>query len=82
MGTSGEIAVQIVASLAGATAAWATVARSVSTFLIQRRADVAIEVIAADGSRYSITVDRARDPQALTETFLRLASTNAPTDGV
>jgi hypothetical protein len=81
MGPGTDIVVQIVASLVGATALWATVARSISTYLTQRHSDITIDVIAPDGRKYSITANRARDPQALAETFLRLTAANPPADG-
>ncbi|GAA2384083.1 effector-associated constant component EACC1 [Dactylosporangium salmoneum] len=81
MGPGTDVVVQVVASLAGATALWGTVARSISTYLTQRHSDITIDVIAPDGRRYSITANRARDPQALAETFLQLTAGNPPVDG-
>ncbi|MYZ36197.1 MULTISPECIES: hypothetical protein [unclassified Streptomyces] len=51
----------------------AVLARSVTTWLIQRRADVTVTVTAEDGTRVEVDVRRARDPEALIRQVAALA---------
>ncbi|MFE1958889.1 hypothetical protein [Streptomyces sp. NPDC059479] len=56
----------------------AVLARSVTTWLIQRRADVTVTVTAEDGSRVEVDVRRARDPEALIRQVAALAERPDP----
>jgi hypothetical protein len=46
----------------GSGSAGAVLARSLSTWLVQRRADVKVTAVATDGSRIEVDVKRAADP--------------------
>ncbi|MER6274392.1 hypothetical protein ACFY0B_44105 [Streptomyces sp. NPDC001797] len=56
-------ALDVVAVALGSGGAGAVLARSLSTWLIQRRADVKVSVVAADGRRVEVDVRRAADPE-------------------
>lgn len=57
------VALDVVAVALGSGGAGAVLARSLSTWLIQRRADVKVSVVAADGRRVEVDVRRAADPE-------------------
>ncbi|GAA2993544.1 effector-associated constant component EACC1 [Streptomyces fulvorobeus] len=58
----------------GAGGTGALIARSVSTWLSQRRADITVTVKAPDGREVSIDVKRSQDPLAIIREVERLAA--------
>jgi hypothetical protein len=62
MGVPGELVVQVAATVAGAGAVWAALARSVSVWLVQRRSDVSVTITGPSGR--TVTVDAKRVPDA------------------
>lgn len=58
----------------GAGGAGALIARSVSTWLSQRRADITVTVKAPDGREVTIDVQRIQDPLAIIREVERLAA--------
>lgn len=58
----------------GAGGTGALIARSVSTWLSQRRADVTVTVKAPDGREVTIDVQRSQDPLAIIREVERLAA--------
>ncbi|MFJ2650739.1 hypothetical protein ACIO1C_28975 [Streptomyces sp. NPDC087420] len=57
------VALDVVAVALGSGGAGAVLARSLTTWLIQRRTDVKVSVVAADGRRVEVDVRRAADPE-------------------
>ncbi|MGW5047546.1 effector-associated constant component EACC1 [Streptomyces griseoluteus] len=58
-------ALDVLAVALGSGGAGAVLARSLSTWLVQRRADVTVHVSRGDGQTVSVEVRRASDPQAV-----------------
>ncbi|MEW1640275.1 hypothetical protein AB0469_40245 [Streptomyces sp. NPDC093801] len=63
-GHMGALADVLVVAL-GSGSAGAVLARSLTTWLLQRRADVKVTITAAGGRRVSVDVRRARDVEAV-----------------
>ncbi|MWK38297.1 hypothetical protein GEV43_32495 [Actinomadura sp. J1-007] len=57
----------------------AVLARSLSVWLRHRTADVRVKVTRPDGGSVEVTVERARDPEAVIEDVRRLTGEDADT---
>lgn len=58
-------ALDVLAVALGSGGAGAVLARSLSTWLVQRRADVTVHVSRGDGRKVTVEVRRTSDPQAV-----------------
>ncbi len=58
-------ALDVLAVALGSGGAGAVLARSLSTWLVQRRADVTVRVSRSDGREVTVEVRRTSDPQAV-----------------
>nr|BFD86818.1 hypothetical protein StreXyl84_62190 [Streptomyces sp. Xyl84] len=58
-------ALDVLAVALGSGGAGAVLAQSLSTWLVQRRADVTVRLIRQDGREVTVEVQRATDPQAV-----------------
>ncbi|MEU5088962.1 hypothetical protein [Streptomyces sp. NPDC021356] len=65
-------AFDVLAVALGSGGAGAVLARSLSTWLVQRRADVTVRLSRQDGREVTVEVQRARDPQAVIQAVSRL----------
>jgi len=79
MGASTELVVQAAATMAGAGALWAALARSLSVWLTQRRSDITVKVTGPDGRQVSVNAKRVADPERLLRQALE-ASTSPVVD--
>ncbi|MFG1915672.1 hypothetical protein [Micromonospora sp. NPDC048898] len=70
MGAASDIIIQLGAATAGAGAVSAAVARSVTVWLTQRRADITITVTGPRGRKVTINAKRVADPEALLKDVL------------
>jgi hypothetical protein len=71
-------ALDVLTVAVGTGGAASVLARSVTTWLIQRRADITVTVTAKDGSCVEVDVRRARDPEAVIRQVATLAERPAP----
>jgi hypothetical protein len=55
----------VVSAVVGAGAVWATLARTLSIWLVQRRSDVTITITGPGGRKTQINAKRTKDPEAL-----------------
>ncbi|MCG7523283.1 hypothetical protein MHW47_02290 [Streptomyces sp. OfavH-34-F] len=69
-GQMGSLTDTLTVALSAGSAA-TVLARSLTTWLRQRRSDVRIDITAGDGTQVSVTADRVQDAPALIETVLR-----------
>jgi uncharacterized protein YajQ (UPF0234 family) len=65
MGATTEVVVQVASTVAGASAVWAALAKSLSDWLKQRRSDVSIEITLPGGEHVSVSGSRLDDPEAI-----------------
>jgi hypothetical protein len=76
MGAPTDVVVQVGAALAGASAVWAALAKSLSVWLVQRRSDLTITVTGPEGRKVSVSAKRVADPEQLLRSVLE---TTTPT---
>lgn len=77
MGAPTDLVVEISAALAGASAVWAALSKSLSVWLVQRRSDVTITVTGPDHRQVSVSAKRVADAEQILRSVLE---TTTPTD--
>jgi Effector Associated Constant Component 1 len=71
MGGGTELVVEVASALAGAGAIWAALAKSLATWLKQRRSDVSIEITLPNGLRVMVSADRVGDAEQVINAAFR-----------
>lgn len=77
MGATTDLVIEVSAVLAGASAVWATLAKSLSVWLVQRRSDLTITVTGPDRRKVSVSAKRVVDAEQILRSVLE---TTTPTD--
>ena len=80
MGAPIEVVIQVGAVLAGASAVWAAVAKSLSVWLVQRRSDLTITVTGPDGRKVSVSAKRVADPEQILRSVLETTGSTVLSD--
>ena len=80
MGAPTDLVVQVSAALAGASAIWAALAKSLSVWLVQRRSDLTITVTGPDGRKVSVSAKRAVDPEQILRRVLETTTSTVLSD--
>ena len=70
MGAPTDLVVQVSAALAGASAVWAALAKSLSVWLVQRRSDLTVTVTGPEGRKVSVSAKRVADPEQILRSVL------------
>jgi hypothetical protein len=70
MGATAELVVQASAALAGASALWIALARSLTVWLVQRRSDVTITVTGPSGRTVSVSASRVDSAEQILRSVL------------
>lgn len=77
MGAPTDLVIQGSAALAGASAVWAALAKSLSVWLVQRRSDLTITVTGPDRRSVSVSAKRVANAEQILRSVLE---TTTPTD--
>jgi len=70
MGASSDLLLQLGVATVGAGTIWAALARSISTWLVQRRSDLTVSVTGPDGRTVRLSAKRVADAERLLRTVL------------
>jgi hypothetical protein len=71
MGATSEVLLQVGVATVGASALWAAFARSLSTWLVQRRSDLTVSVTGPRGRTVKVSAKRVADPERIIQTILQ-----------